>query len=124
MSLENVRAAVGAHADHAARETMQTSPLPTQTTQTTQTTQDSLALTQHIAFTATDGVSQPRDGGRDRAPTTEVRIGRPALTADAALGVRQCASRLESWYGAREYAPRVRGMLARVDTSMRASRTS
>ena len=39
-----------------------------------------------------------------------------AFAADAALGVRQCASRLESWYGAREYAPRVRGMLARVDT--------
>ena len=116
VSLENVRALLARMRDDVARETMQTSPLPTQTTQTTQTTQDSLALTQHIAFTATDGVSQPRDGGRDRAPTTEVRTLAEAFAADAALGVRQCASRLESWYGAREYAPRVRGMLARVDT--------
>jgi len=114
-SLESVRALLARIRDDVARETTM-SPLPTQTTQTTQ---DSLALTQHTAFTASGG-SQPRDEGCECATTTtqtaaEARTLAEAFAADAALGVRQCASRLESWYGAREYAPRVSGMLARVE---------
>ena len=119
VSLESVRELLARIRDDVARETTM-SPLPTQTTQTTQ---DSLALTQHIAFTANGG-SQTRDDGRECATTTsqttaeaeaEARTLAEAFAADAALGVRQCASRLESWYGAREYAPRVSGMLARVE---------
>ena len=76
------------------------------------TTQDSLALTQHTIGSFQDVATQSsHDVKNARTTPRDVRTIAEAMAADCELGVSQCASRLESWYGSRDLTSTTRQML-------------